>query len=90
MAFEVNTDAEFIAQRQRHVAAQIPEAILRKTDGVALPITVQRRVIALIGQADADDRFLVECLRQQRKGEGTLLLFEVDVFDLIAVLRDQT
>ena len=43
----------------------------------------------MVDHADVDDRVLTDRLRQKRKGKRALLLFEVDAFDLVAVLRDQ-
>lgn len=43
----------------------------------------------MVDHADVDDRVLTDRLRQKRKGKRALLLFEVDAFDLAAVLRDQ-
>lgn len=86
---EVDIDAELIAQRDGYTTVQIPEAILRKVGRVARPIAVQRRGIAMVDHADVDDRVLTDRLRQKRKGKRALLLFEVDAFDLVAVLRDQ-
>ena len=43
------------------------------------------RVVA-VGHKKAHERLFVDRLRQQRKGERTLLLFEVDVCDLVIIL----
>lgn len=48
-----------------------------------------RSIDAMVDHADVDDRVLTDRLRQKRKGKRALLLFEVDAFDLVAVLRDQ-
>ena len=69
---------------------QIPEAILRERNIVDRRTdAAQWRGAAAVDHADVDDRVLTDRLRQKRKGKRALLLFEVDAFDLVAVLRDQ-
>ena len=43
----------------------------------------------MVGYADDNSRSLADCLWQQGKRDGALLLFKIDVCDLVIILRDQ-
>ena len=43
----------------------------------------------MVGHADDNSRSLADCLWQQGKRDGALLLFKIDVCDLVIILRDQ-